>query len=142
MRVKGYTNIFAIGDIATMISDEMPKGHPQVAQVAIQQGKYLGEFIQHFISRKSIRNKFVYRDKGSLATIGKRRAVADLGRFKFGGYMAWLLWSLVHLLSISGFRNKLMVALNWAWNYFTYDKGNRLIIREYNAGTIEKKSSK
>ena len=74
---------------------------------------------------------FEYKDKGSLATVGKRKAVADLGKFKFAGYFAWLLWSIVHLLSISGFRNRLMVGFNWAVSYFTYEKSNRLIIRNF-----------
>lgn len=140
--VKGYTNIFAIGDIAAVVSQRTPKGHPQVAQVAIQQGKYLGEVIKYRIAGREYSKPFRYRDKGSLATVGKRRAVADLGKFRFGGYIAWLLWSVVHLFSISGFRNKLMVALNWVWNYFTYDKGNRLIIREYKNKDLEKEESK
>lgn len=138
MRLKGYSNIYAIGDIASLITDQTPSGHPQVAQVAIQQGKYLGKVIRGKIVGKEYTKRFKYQDKGSLATIGKRRAVADLGKFRFGGYTAWLLWSVVHLFSISGFRNKLMVALNWVWNYFTYDKGNRLIIREYKNKVLEK----
>ncbi|MEQ9442791.1 MAG: NAD(P)/FAD-dependent oxidoreductase [Cyclobacteriaceae bacterium] len=142
MRVKGYSSIFAIGDIAAIITEKTPKGHPQVAQVAIQQGKYLGKVIQNKIAGKEESPQpFKYRDKGSLATIGKRRAVADLGKFRFGGYLAWLLWSVVHLFSISGFRNKLMVALNWVWNYFTYDKGNRLIIRNYKKKVLENEDS-
>ena len=141
MRLKGYSNIYAIGDIASLITDQTPNGHPQVAQVALQQGKYLGKVIQSKIAGKEYSEPFKYRDKGSLATIGKRRAVADLGKFRFGGYIAWLLWSLIHLFSISGFRNKLMVALNWGWNYFTYDKGNRLIIREYRSKGSEKGKS-
>lgn len=140
--VKGYTNIFAIGDIAAVVSQRTPKGHPQVAQVAIQQGKYLGEVIKYRITGREYSKPFRYLDKGSLATVGKRRAVADLGKFRFGGYIAWLLWSVVHLFSISGFRNKLMVALNWVWNYFTYDKGNRLIIQEYKNKDLEKEESK
>ncbi len=73
-------------------------------------------------------------DKGTLATVGKRKAVADLGRFKFDGYLAWLIWSVVHLFQISGFRNKFLVGLNWMWSYFTYEKGNRLIIRKRERG--------
>ncbi|MEQ9261875.1 MAG: NAD(P)/FAD-dependent oxidoreductase [Owenweeksia sp.] len=142
LRVKGYPNIFAIGDIAAMITEKTPKGYPQVAQVAMQQGKYLGKVIRNKIAGKEPTQPFEYRDKGSLATIGKRRAVADLGKFRFGGYIAWMLWSVVHLFSISGFRNKLMVALNWVWNYFTYDKGNRLIIRDYKKKVMENEGSK
>ena len=113
-----------------MISEKYPAGHPMVAQVAIQQGKLLAKNIILYLQKKPLK-AFSYKDKGALATIGKRRAVADIGNFKFSGYFAWLLWSTVHLISISGFRNKLLVGLNWAWSYFTYDKGNRLIIRRY-----------
>tara|TARA_R110002096_G_scaffold4954_8_gene23199 strand:- start:115 stop:1437 length:1323 start_codon:yes stop_codon:yes gene_type:complete len=134
-RIKGHKNIYAVGDIAAMVSDEYPSGHPMVAQVAIQQGKQLANNILFQLQGKE-RKAFTYKDKGSLATIGKRKAVADLGKLRFGGYFAWLLWSVVHLLSISGFRNKLLVAMNWAWSYFTYDKGNRLIIRKYSRKKI------
>ncbi|QHI36581.1 NADH dehydrogenase-like protein [Kordia antarctica] len=130
LKVEGYKNIFAIGDIASIITDDTPRGHPQVAQTAIQQGKYLGDKLLEIIKNKPIK-PFKYKDKGSLATVGKRRAVADLGRFKFAGYFAWLLWSVVHLMSISGFRNRLMVGFNWAVSYFTYEKSNRVIIRNF-----------
>jgi NADH dehydrogenase len=130
LKVEGFKNVFAIGDIAALISEETPKGHPQVAQVAIQQGKYLGESLLKLMKNKHI-EPFYYKDKGSLATVGKRKAVADLGKFRFTGYFAWLLWSVVHLISISGFRNKLMVGFNWAVSYFTYEKSNRLIIRNF-----------
>ena len=102
-----------------------------MAQVAIQQGKYLGELLLNMLKDKPIIKPFEYKDKGSLATVGKRRAVADLGKFKFAGYVAWLLWSIVHLMSISGFRNRLMVGFNWAVSYFTYEKSNRVIIRNF-----------
>ena len=130
LKVEDYENIFAIGDIAAMITEDTPKGHPQVAQTAIQQGKYLGDSIFKIINKKLLK-PFEYKDKGSLATVGKRRAVADLGKFKFAGYFAWLLWSIVHLMSISGFRNRLMVGFNWAVSYFTYEKSNRVIIRNF-----------
>ena len=134
--VKGYSNIYAIGDIASMISKEYPHGHPMVAQTAIQQGDLLAKNLMNQIEGKSLK-KFEYHDKGSLATVGKRKAVADIGRFNFGGYFAWILWSAVHLLSISGFKNKLFVGINWVWSYFTYDKGNRLIVRKYKRGNEE-----
>jgi NADH:quinone reductase (non-electrogenic) len=132
LKVEGYKNIFAIGDIAAQISKETPRGHPQVAQPAIQQGKNLSNNLMRIIHNKPLK-AFKYNDKGSLATVGKKRAVADLGKLKFTGYFAWLLWSFVHLMSISGFRNKLLVGLNWAISYFTYDKSNRLIIRKFKA---------
>lgn len=130
LMVEGYKNIFAIGDIAAIITEETPKGYPQVAQTAIQQGKWLGNSLLKIIKDEAPK-PFEYKDKGSLATVGKRKAVADLGNFKFAGYFAWLLWSVVHLLSISGFRNRLMVGFNWAISYFTYEKSNRLIIRNF-----------
>jgi NADH dehydrogenase len=130
LKVEGHKNIFAIGDIAVVITEETPKGHPQVAQTAIQQGKYLGDTLLKLIKDEPIK-PFKYKDKGSLATVGKRKAVADLGKLKFAGYFAWLLWSVVHLMSISGFRNRLMVGFNWAVSYFTYEKSNRVIIRNF-----------
>ncbi|WP_306013264.1 MULTISPECIES: NAD(P)/FAD-dependent oxidoreductase [unclassified Allomuricauda] len=130
LHVEGYGNIFAIGDIAALIGETTPKGHPQVAQVAIQQGRYLGRSLWATLHGKPTK-PLSYKDKGSLATVGKRKAVADLGKFRFGGYPAWLLWSIVHLMSISGFRNRILVGLNWAASYFTYEKGNRLIIRNF-----------
>ena len=141
LKVEGYENIFAIGDIAAMITEDMPKGHPQVAQTAIQQGKYIGNSILNIIKDKSYKS-FKYKDKGSLATVGKRRAVADLGKFKFAGYFAWLLWSIVHLMSISGFRNRLMVGFNWAVSYFTYEKSNRVIIRNFKSKSLVNKTEK
>ncbi len=141
LKVEGYENIFAIGDIAALISKNAPKGHPQVAQAAIQQGKYLGDSILNIIQDKPIK-PFIYKDKGSLATVGKRKAVADIGKFKFAGYFAWLLWSIVHLLSISGFRNKLMVGFNWAVSYFSYEKSNRVIIRNFKPKASVKNTKK
>ncbi len=130
LQVEGLDNVFAMGDIAAVITKETPKGHPQVAQPAIQQGKIVARNILNLVKEKPL-VKFSYKDKGSLATVGKRRAVADLGRVKFGGYLAWLLWSFVHLMSISGFRNKILVGINWIVSYFTYEKSNRLIIRTF-----------
>ena len=130
LQVEGFNDVFAMGDIAAVITKDTPNGHPQVAQPAIQQGKYLSKTLINIINNKPLK-PFKYKDKGSLATVGKRRAVADLGKLKFTGYVAWLLWSFVHLMSISGFRNKLLVGLNWAISYFSYEKSNRLIIRNY-----------
>lgn len=130
LQVSGYKNIFAIGDIAAVITNSTPKGHPQVAQPAIQQGTYLAKNFLNLIDKKPIK-PFKYHDKGSLATVGKRKAVADIGKLNFTGYAAWLLWSFVHLMSISGFKNKLLVGLNWAISYFSYEKSNRLIIRKF-----------
>lgn len=141
LKVEGYKNIFAIGDIVALISEDTPKGHPQVAQAAIQQGKYLGNSLLNIIKDKPVK-PFQYKDKGALATVGKRKAVADLGKFKFAGYFAWLLWSIVHLMSISGFRNRLMVGFNWMVSYFTYEKSNRVIIRNFKSNNQNKKVEK
>ena len=106
LKIKGYENIYALGDIALMSTDKYPNGHPMVAQVAIQQGKLLAKNIVAHHEKKKLYS-FTYKDRGSLATVGKRKAVADLGNLKFGGFFAWILWSVVHLISISGFKNKL-----------------------------------
>jgi len=141
LKVEGQENIYAIGDIAVLISEETPKGHPQVAQAAIQQGNYLALMLNNLNS--NIPSKpFKYTDKGSLATVGKRKAVADLGKLKFTGYFAWLLWSVVHLMSISGFRNKLLVGFNWAISYFSYEKSNRVIIRNFKRDSTVETPSK
>ncbi len=129
-RVAQAKNIFAIGDIACMVNDKFPNGHPMVAQVAIQQGRLLAKNIVRLINNKDIES-FDYHDKGTMATIGKQKAVAFIGNRSFGGRIAWVLWSAVHLMSIIGVRNKLLIAVNWFWNYLTYDKGDRVIIRKY-----------
>jgi len=130
-RVKGTDNIFAIGDIALMKTEKYPKGHPGVAQPAIQMGKYVGRHLIDFHNQRPVK-PFKYFDKGSLATIGRGKAVADLPRnISFGGRPAWWIWLFIHISFLISFRNKLLVMINWIWNYFTYDKGNRLIIRPY-----------
>ena len=129
-RVKGSNNIFAIGDIALMKTTDYPKGHPGVAQPAIQMGKYIGKNLKALHEGKNIA-PFKYFDKGSRATIGRGKAVADIGKLHFGGRPAWWIWLFVHLTFLITFRNKLFVLVNWFWNYITFDKGNRLIIRPY-----------
>lgn len=127
-RIEGYDNIFAIGDVAFM-ADDRQQGHPMVAQVAIQQGRLLARNIMNIILHKPLL-PFIYKDKGSLATIGRNRAVAEIGKIKLKGYIAWLIWSVVHLISISGFRNKILVAWDWFWNYLTFDMGNQMILKD------------
>jgi NADH dehydrogenase len=129
-RVKGLNNVFAIGDVAAVITEETPKGHPGVAQVAIQQGQQLAKNLLHIISSEPTK-PFKYNDKGSLATIGRNKAVADLGKIKFQGFFAWLVWMFVHLLSLLGFRNKIIVFINWIGSYINYNGGTRLIIRRF-----------
>jgi len=129
-QVEGFENIFAIGDIAYMETDDYPKGHPQVAQPAIQQGELLAKNLDLLFRGKAMK-PFSYVDKGALATVGRNRAVADLGRFKFGGFFAWFIWIFVHLMALVGFRNKVIVFFNWMYNYINYDKAARLIIRPF-----------
>ncbi len=137
-RVKGYDNVFAIGDVAAMISDDTPKGHPGVAQVAIQQGKLVGQNLLRLIKGEPT-EPFVYNDKGSLATIGRNKAIADLGKIKFQGFFAWLVWMFVHLISLLGFRNKVIVFINWIGNYLANNGGARIIIRRFNPEELPKK---
>lgn len=129
-RVEGTGNIYAIGDIALDSSDpEWPKGHPQVAPVAIQQANRLaGNLLRKDAGQWQ---PFTYRDKGSMATIGRYRAVVDLGKLQFGGPIAWFLWLFVHLMSIVGFRSRVMVLTHWAWKYLSWRNTIRLIIRPY-----------
>jgi NADH dehydrogenase len=129
-RVAGTTNIFAIGDVAAMITNDTPKGHPGVAQVAIQMGQHVAKSIIQLINGEPTA-PFKYFDKGSLATIGRNKAVADLGKIKFQGFFAWLVWMFVHLVSLLGGRNKVIVFINWVSSYVTYNGGTRLIIRKF-----------
>lgn len=125
-RVKGYEDsICALGDIALMECEDFPKGHPMVAQPAIQQAKNLAKNL----NKGSFEKKFKYDDRGSMATIGRNRAVADLPGVSFSGRIAWWIWMLIHLVSILGMRNKLNVLLNWIWNYTTYSSSLRLLLR-------------
>lgn len=127
-RVKGYENIFAIGDAAVMEGDpKFPKGHPQMAPPAMQQGKQVAANLQRLIAKKSL-IPFRYKDQGSMATVGRNKAVVDLKAFKTQGFLAWFIWMFVHLISIIGFRNKFFVLISWLWSYFSYDKSNRIII--------------
>jgi NADH dehydrogenase len=133
-RVKGYDNIFAIGDVSAIISEEYPNGHPGVAPAAIQQGAWLAKNLMRIINNQPT-EPFKYHDKGTLATIGRNKAVADLGKLHFQGFFAWFLWGFVHILSLAGFTNKSSVILTWVINYFTKNSDNRLIIRSFNRST-------
>ena len=129
-QVEDYDNIFAIGDIAQMTTEDYPEGHPQVAQPAIQQGKLLGKNLLRLIDKKPLK-PFSYFDKGSMATIGRNKAVVDLKAYKFGGFFAWFVWMFVHLMALVGFRNRVIVLFNWIYNYINFDKAARLIIRPF-----------
>jgi len=137
-RVAGFDNIFAIGDVAAMITNDTPKGHPGVAQVAIQQGKLVGANIVRLINNEPAK-PFKYNDKGSLATIGRNKAIADLGKLRFQGFFAWLVWMFVHLISLLGFRNKVVVFINWVGSYLSNNGGTRLIIRGFKREELAKK---
>ncbi len=129
-RLERHDNIYAVGDLALMLSDEYKRGHPQVAQVAIQQSRLLAANLKRSLKGKKWKS-FQYKNKGTLATIGRNKAVADLPSFRFSGFFAWVLWLGVHLFSLIGVKNKLFVMINWLWNYFSYDQSLRLIIRPY-----------
>ena len=122
--VEGYEDIYALGDIAYMEEDAFANGHPQVAQVAIQQAKNLARNI-----KKGVKKPFKYKDKGSMATIGRNKAVCDLPSFSFTGFMAWIVWLIVHLFALIGVKNRLFVFINWVWSYVTYDQSLRIILR-------------
>lgn len=135
-RVKGTSNVFAIGDVAYMETDKYPKGHPQLANVAIGQGKNLARNIQLMESAKDnieIENNlksYEYKNLGTMATIGRNKAVVDLPFIKFKGYLAWLIWMFLHLMLILSVRNKIVIFINWAWNYVTKNNSLRLILKD------------
>jgi NADH:ubiquinone reductase (H+-translocating) len=127
-RVKGTENIFAIGDIAAMITEDMARGHPMLAPVAIQQGKLLAENLTNLVKDRVLK-PFKYKDQGSMATVGRNKAVVDLTFWKTQGVIAWFIWMFIHLVSLIGFRNRAVVFLNWVISYFTKDRAARLIIK-------------
>jgi NADH dehydrogenase len=129
-KVKGTENVFAIGDVACIVQEEYPNGHPQVAAVAIQQGELIAANIKRMF-RKTAPKKFSYYDKGTMATVGRNRAVVEIGKITFGGALGWLAWMALHLMMLVGFRNKIVVFINWVWNYANYDRNMRLIIRPF-----------
>jgi NADH:ubiquinone reductase (H+-translocating) len=126
--IECMNSIYAIGDLAYMESEEWPNGHPQVAQVAIQQGRTLAKNLKRQAQGKAMM-PFIYKDLGSMATIGKNKAVADLASWRLSGFFAWIIWLWVHLISLIGVKNKLLVFFNWIISYFRYDPSLRLIIR-------------
>lgn len=138
-RIHSLNNVFAIGDNALLKTPEYPNGYPMVAQPAIQQGKLLAKNLMNIIHNKAL-EPFRYNDKGSMATIGRKKAVVSINNLQFGGFFAWMIWSFIHLISIIGVRNKVLIFVNWFWSYFTFDRGDRVIIRRYKEKVlIEKK---
>jgi len=131
LRVKGVKDVFAIGDVAKVDSEVYPKGHPMVAPVAVQQAGLLAKNLLKISAAKSELIPFVYKDKGSMATVGRNKAVVDLSFWKFGGFFAWLIWMFLHLMLLVGFRNRVVVFIDWMWSYFSYERALRLIVRKY-----------
>ncbi|MEZ4905083.1 MAG: NAD(P)/FAD-dependent oxidoreductase [Spirosomataceae bacterium] len=127
-QVEGFDNVFAVGDVALMTEEKYPNGHPQLAQPAMQQGKLLAQNLELLIVGE-VMKPFTYKDLGSMATVGRNLAVVDLPFWKFQGFFAWLTWMFVHLISIVGVKNRVLIFINWLWNYFTYDQSLRLIIK-------------
>ena len=132
-RIVGLKNVFAIGDVAAMITEANPLGHPMVAQPAMQQGKLLAENLMAW-ARGGEGKMFVYKNLGSMATIGRNKAVTELPKFKLYGWFAWAAWLFVHVYQLVGFRNKVVVLVNWAQNYFRHSRDLRLIIRPFKRG--------
>jgi len=129
-QVEGYENIYALGDIAFMSETRYPDGHPQMAQPAIQQARLLARNLVR--SHRRIPMKpYHYSNKGTMATVGRNLAVVELPFLRFYGFIAWLTWMFIHLMAIVGIKNRLLIFINWFWNYVTYDQSLRLIIKPY-----------
>jgi NADH:ubiquinone reductase (H+-translocating) len=130
-RVEGFDHIFAIGDICYMTSDKAyPNGHPMVGTVAQQQGVHLAKNILRLLRREEMK-PYTYFNMGSMATIGRHKAVFEIFGIKMQGYIAWLGWMFIHLMLLVGFRNRLVVFMNWMWNYFSYQRAIRIITRPF-----------
>jgi NADH dehydrogenase len=133
-RVQGFTNIYALGDLAYMETPKYPNGHPQLAATAIQQGKLLAKNLRQIAAnRNEALKEFEYFDKGTMATIGRNLAVVDIPKPKlhFGGFFAWLIWMGLHLVLLLGVKNRVMVFMNWMYNYVTHDQSLRLLFKEF-----------
>jgi NADH dehydrogenase len=126
LSVPGHPEIFVIGDLANCKDPKTGKPLPGVAPVAIQQGRFVARTIVRSV-RGVPREEFHYWDKGTMATIGRAAAVAEIGKFHFSGFLAWVMWLFVHLMSLVGFRNRVMVFIEWGWAYLTYQRSARLI---------------
>lgn len=130
-RVSDYSDIFALGDTALMATERYPNGHPQVVQPAIQQAALLVKNMQRLEKGEFLR-PFNYRNKGAMATIGRNAAVLEIKNFRMSGFFAWAIWLFVHLISIIGVKNRLIILLDWTWSYFTYDQSLRLLFKPQN----------
>ena len=141
-RVQGMEDVFAIGDQCIQTTDkDYPKGHPQLAQVAIQQGQLLAKNFCRLEKGKKMQ-PFHYRNLGSMATVGRNKAVAEFSKVKIQGWFAWFLWLVVHLRSILGVRNKVIVFLNWIWNYFNYNQSLRMIFSPKKAKVVAEREAR
>lgn len=140
-RIEGSENIYAIGDISYMETAEYPKGHPQVANVAINQGKLLAKNLLALTQGKT-QKEYEYVDLGSMATIGRNKAVVELPFMKFKGYFAWVVWMFLHLMLILSVRNKIIVFINWAWNYISKNSSLRLILKDDDHVNVDKEKKK
>ena len=141
-QVNGLEDVFAIGDQCIMTGDKnYPNGHPQLAQVSIQQGKLLAKNLKRLIKGKTMK-PFSYKNLGSMATIGRNKAVAEFSKIKIQGFVAWILWLVVHLRSILGVRNKVIVLLNWIWNYFNYNQSLRMIFYPKKAKEVREREAR
>lgn len=129
-QIQGLEDVFAIGDIAYMETEKYPKGHPQVANVAIGQGKNLAKNINAIHAGKKREKPYEYRNLGAMATVGRNKAVVDFPFVNFRGYFAWVIWMFLHLMLILSVRNKLIIFINWAWNYVTRNNSLRLILKD------------
>jgi len=139
-RVEGLDSVFCIGDQCIMPEGDpdWQGGHPQLAQVAIQQGKLLAKNLKRIENGKELKS-FKYKNLGTMATVGRNRAVAEFSKFKMAGFIAWVMWLVVHLRSILGVRNKVIVMFNWMWNYFSYSQSLRMIIYAKKAKEVKER---
>lgn len=136
--IKAFENIFAIGDIASMATTIFPNGHPQVAPAAMQQANLLAKNLLRKLKGQTL-VPFQYKDMGSMATIGRHKAIVQVFGLKWSGYFAWFVWMALHLMLLVSYRNKLIVLVNWMWNYFTYQRAIRIIVRPFIGKEINEK---
>ena len=129
------TTPYKYGFTTNIETEDFPKGYPQLAQPAIQQGKNLAKNFKKMLRKEEL-EPFKYFDKGSMATIGRNKAVVDMGKIHFGGFLAWFIWMFVHLWFLVGFRNRVVTFFNWTYSYLNYDKAARLIVRPFKQNKI------
>ena len=131
-QVQGQPNVFAIGDVANMVTTDMPRGLPMLAPVAQQHADHLAANLRRLLRGEAPKD-FVYNNKGSMAIVSRNKAVVDLPKnIHFNGFFGWLTWLFVHLMTLVGFRNKVVALVDWAFSYFSSDQALRLIIRPFN----------